>query len=546
MSVREYIGARYVPVFAEPVEWDSTRAYEPLTVVLYRGDSYTTKQATPAGIDISNETYWAHTGNYNAQIEQYRSEVRAYDKRITDNANNIAANKRDADDKIESLTTEHDDDIATVNSAITAANNNIKNLSTKHDADIATVNNTIAANKTASDNKDAELEKSITDNKTISDNKDAELEQSIADNKAATDNAITKIQTDFKNKFPITIDQLAKGKMFIIGDSWCDFDGKANPEYRYPNWAEAVAAHVNCNYKSYGYGGAGFLNTNGGNNFTVQVNQAIKDYPNDDVSYIIVMGGTNDVNNGYTNSATITAINSLVQTINSNWPSAKVILMVGQPIAPYDYGSSSMSAYTRNLSLKNAFNVNYIKGNLNAVNITSQFSAFGNLQPSTYLQANGYHVNDTVGKNILSKIIMGCIDGIEYHGMVNVSQSISVSDGGSTVNLTIGTYDNHIINSGGTNSYVEFASGQAGPNTTIIGLQYGDSWKMAPFSRMIHDKILLPLFDGNGIYGGWISIEKSPKENNSANVDEIVIRTKYSGSGNYGQEFIPYFDITTN
>lgn len=409
------------------------------------------------------------------------------------------------------------DAFESVNNDITAANNKIKNLSTKHDEDIATISGTIAANKTASDNKDAELEKSI-----------------------------TKIQSDFENKFPITIDELAKGKMFIIGDSWCDFDGKANPEYTYPNWAEAVAAHANCNYKSYGYGGTGFLNTRGGNNFTVQVNQAKKDYPNDDVSYIIVMGGTNDVNNGYTNDATITAINSLVQNINSNWPSAKVILMIGQPIAPYDYGSSSMSKYNKNLSLKNAFNVNYIKGNLNAVNITSQFSAFGNLQPSTYLQANGYHVNDTIGKNILSKIIMGAIDGIEYHGMVNASQSISVSDGGSTVNLTIGTYDNHIINSGGTNSYVEFASTGTNPNTTRIGLQYGDSWKMAPFSRMIHNKILLPLFDGNGTFGGWISIEKSPKESNSDNVDEIVITTKYSGSGNYRQEFISYFDITTN
>lgn len=77
MSVREYIGARYVPVFATPLEWDSTQTYEPLTVVSYQGNSYTSRQSVPTGIDITNESYWAQTGNYNAQIEAYRSEVLA-------------------------------------------------------------------------------------------------------------------------------------------------------------------------------------------------------------------------------------------------------------------------------------------------------------------------------------------------------------------------------------------------------------------------------------------------------------------------------------
>ena len=33
MAVTQYIGARYVPLFADPMHWDSTRTYEPLTVV---------------------------------------------------------------------------------------------------------------------------------------------------------------------------------------------------------------------------------------------------------------------------------------------------------------------------------------------------------------------------------------------------------------------------------------------------------------------------------------------------------------------------------
>ena len=89
MSVREYIGARYVPLFADPIDWDSTKTYEPLTIVYNQGNSYTSRQYVPAGIDISNDTYWARTGNYNAQIEQYRSEVATFDGRITTNETNL-------------------------------------------------------------------------------------------------------------------------------------------------------------------------------------------------------------------------------------------------------------------------------------------------------------------------------------------------------------------------------------------------------------------------------------------------------------------------
>lgn len=86
MSVREYIGARYVPIFGrkgeESIIWDSSKPYEPLTVVLYQGNSYTSRQFVPIGINITNEEFWAETGNYNAQVEQYRQEVLAFSGRL--------------------------------------------------------------------------------------------------------------------------------------------------------------------------------------------------------------------------------------------------------------------------------------------------------------------------------------------------------------------------------------------------------------------------------------------------------------------------------
>lgn len=70
-----YVGARYVPLFATPAEWDNTKEYEPLTIVVYQGNSYTSKTFIPIGVEIDNEEYWALTGNYNAQVEQYRKET---------------------------------------------------------------------------------------------------------------------------------------------------------------------------------------------------------------------------------------------------------------------------------------------------------------------------------------------------------------------------------------------------------------------------------------------------------------------------------------
>lgn len=75
MATRQYIGARYVPKFATPTEWNNALSYEGLTIVTHLGNSFTSKKSVPAGIDIANTEYWANTGNYNAQVEEYRQEV---------------------------------------------------------------------------------------------------------------------------------------------------------------------------------------------------------------------------------------------------------------------------------------------------------------------------------------------------------------------------------------------------------------------------------------------------------------------------------------
>ena len=68
MTKTEYIGARYTPIFADPVEWSSARAYEPLTIVTYGNDSYTSKRAVPIGVEITDTEYWVRTSTGNPDI----------------------------------------------------------------------------------------------------------------------------------------------------------------------------------------------------------------------------------------------------------------------------------------------------------------------------------------------------------------------------------------------------------------------------------------------------------------------------------------------
>ena len=82
-----YVGHRYVPkIFGE---WDNTKIYEPLSIVQYQGASYTSRQPVPIGVDINNEEFWVVTGNYNAQVEQYRQDVRKLESDVTNLNDNI-------------------------------------------------------------------------------------------------------------------------------------------------------------------------------------------------------------------------------------------------------------------------------------------------------------------------------------------------------------------------------------------------------------------------------------------------------------------------
>lgn len=83
MSVRQYIGARYITKIYEnsldpsSAEWEASVNYEPLTMVTYNNGSYLSKKTVPASVGnpADNPTYWAQTGFYNGQIASLQQDI---------------------------------------------------------------------------------------------------------------------------------------------------------------------------------------------------------------------------------------------------------------------------------------------------------------------------------------------------------------------------------------------------------------------------------------------------------------------------------------
>lgn len=205
----QYIGARYVPIFGrvneDSIEWNNSKPYEPLTIVLYQGNSYTSRQHVPAGVEITNEQYWANTGNYNAQVEQYRQDVRNLEARVSKDETDISGNtgKIDAVNKklavlgitdeasAQSVRKEIDDvkELAQTNENNIAANDN----------DISSINSILGALGAASVSNATTLANDISDSKRklghIYDIRDYGADTSLDDNapkiQAAIDAAYT-------------------------------------------------------------------------------------------------------------------------------------------------------------------------------------------------------------------------------------------------------------------------------------------------------------------------------------------------------------------
>lgn len=215
MTTTQYVGARYVPLFAEPAQWDKSKQYDPLTIVLNNGNSYTSRQYVPAGIELSNDAFWALTGNYNAQVEQYRKEVAAYDSRITtaqstaDSATAAAANASGAAASAAAEAKKANDGILTETKRATEKEQEIESLVQTNETDIAHLDAQMAATT------GSELLNRITNETSARTAADSALGTRIDSEKnerIAANNALNKELTAAINaRFPIGTDSILDG-----------------------------------------------------------------------------------------------------------------------------------------------------------------------------------------------------------------------------------------------------------------------------------------------------------------------------------------------
>lgn len=160
----QYVGARYVPKFADPIDWDIERGYESLTIVTYKGESYTSKCPVPPGIDIKNERYWALTGAYNAQVEEYKNQVKDLSQQVTE----FASDNKEFRDKI----TQYDKDNAEMKNTVAATVARVDALAERVDNADAAISDLQAGQAqtvkdiAALEAKDADLQRQITSNDT--------------------------------------------------------------------------------------------------------------------------------------------------------------------------------------------------------------------------------------------------------------------------------------------------------------------------------------------------------------------------------------------
>lgn len=380
-GVTQYVGARYVPLFANPIEWNSERAYEPLTIVLHKGNSYTSRQSVPTGVDISDDAFWAMTGNYNAQIEQYRGEVAAFSDRISQNASAITAEvarAKAAESAEEQRATAAEATKAPVNHASEETIYGIGNAANYGHVKLA-VDDTPA---TSGPN----------------------------DGVAATPNMVKMLVDDLNSKMNTALSSkadknaFARKKLITIGDSIMLGTGTNDPNNQ--SIHAQIASMLNMTVYNYAENNAGYTTNGTGTrkaNYLAQLTAAHTEHPDADV--IVISGGCNDAT---VDTDVYTAAVTAFKYARDNFPNANIFA------APFQYGACQNNDTIangnngRNLKVINSISRAALETNTRLINHCWEMMVG---QPQ--LVPDGIHPNAEGAKIQAAKIVMGML-GYDY------------------------------------------------------------------------------------------------------------------------------------
>ena len=87
--IRQSIGPRIIPMFADPPEWSADKVYSPLTLVIHNGATFMSRRCVQANTALPdtdpfyNES-WVMVYDMDAQVAQYREEVAQLSQQVTD------------------------------------------------------------------------------------------------------------------------------------------------------------------------------------------------------------------------------------------------------------------------------------------------------------------------------------------------------------------------------------------------------------------------------------------------------------------------------
>ena len=195
-----YIGARYVPIFADPVEWDNEREYEPLTIVVHNGDCYTSKCYVPKGAQLppypeGQTKYWVKTSDYNAQFADLK-------KTVTDLSRLVEQFQKDNERFTDLINgwnekvIQWEKDMAAWGERLDTVESNVADLTARLNAEIDRAKAAEAANAAAIAQETADRKQAISDLDAAYKAADATEAQARADADTALSNRITTNTTD--------------------------------------------------------------------------------------------------------------------------------------------------------------------------------------------------------------------------------------------------------------------------------------------------------------------------------------------------------------
>ena len=195
-----YIGARYVPIFADPVEWDDKREYEPLTIVVHNGDCYTSKCYVPKGAQLppypeGQTKYWVKTSDYNYQFADLK-------KTVTDLSRLVEQFQKDNERFTELINgwnekvIQWEKDMAAWGERLDAVESNVADLTASLNAEIDRAKAAEQANAAAIAQETADRKQAISELDAAYKAADAAEAQTRADADTTLSNRITTNKTD--------------------------------------------------------------------------------------------------------------------------------------------------------------------------------------------------------------------------------------------------------------------------------------------------------------------------------------------------------------